>query len=1062
MRQSSGIFPALVALLVCVPGVAQEPSATNHELQWRSWIARLEIAGATSHAAVREVLQEADRILELGRLDETERLIALVESHSSAWAAVPESPEARTEIQLRRGQLLARRCRTTEAKAGLENLETTLLTSRADLLADWEDELGSLAVRSGDFTNAILRHARAVAERRTRSTDHRLKRSLNLLGTAQLSAGQHVTARRSFEEALRVSQRLNDERGQALARMNLAVCLRGAGRLREAHDKLLAVLETVRRGGHADLQIDAHANLAAVLQAVGRFKQARTNAELAVKLQEQMPDCRSAARLHNTLGVLCQESGDFKRADNELNLALQLARTSGDRVAELSARHNLGRLALGLNQPTNAIPIFQGLAVERREIGDLAGEADALANLGAACFIANRSQEGRTAMEQALNLRRRLEDNIGVASLLIGLGAYEAKAGRATNAMELFVQAHGLAAQADARALQGSAFNNLGLMQTSLGRMAEAHSAYAQALMFRTEAGDPVGEGVTLYNLMTLAEAAGRFEEAIFYGKQSVARFQRVRANVFWLSVEAQQSFKAYCQRAYRRLAGVLIELGRLPEAQQIIGLLKEEEYFEHVRGGPSAANSEPAWTRAQADWRARYDQISANIVKLSERDAELLGKGAAASDEERRELAALKSDLVVARTAFVNMLDDVRRDAAKTAPAKSVQLGDLRAIQSTLKSLGRDAALLHFVAGEEKLHVILTTPLIQRAHSTAVTAPELNRDVFAFREALRNPRKDPRRLAEKLYRWLLEPVAEDLKQLKQARVKTLLVSLDGALRYVPVAALHNGRKYVAEEFRVVMFAQAANYQLEARPTNSWSVAAMGLTQKVEAFDPLPYVREELEGIVSRPGGGGGVLPGVILLDDDFVPPRFSQALLAGHPVVHIASHFVFDPAEVANSYLLLGRRERLTLLDLQTQDVSFGGVDLLTLSACETAVSAARPGSGGEVEGFAVEAQRLGAKGVLATLWPVADRSTSQLMQRFYTEHERARGTSKAEALQRAQIALLKGQLKQMGDPVIVAVRGVRPDEEESAEAEFLPDPTAPFAHPFYWAPFVLIGNWL
>jgi CHAT domain-containing protein len=122
--------------------------------------------------------------------------------------------------------------------------------------------------------------------------------------------------------------------------------------------------------------------------------------------------------------------------------------------------------------------------------------------------------------------------------------------------------------------------------------------------------------------------------------------------------------------------------------------------------------------------------------------------------------------------------------------------------------------------------------------------------------------------------------------------------------------------------------------------------------------------------------------------------------------------------------------------------------------------------GDGKEVEGFGVLAQRQGAKAVVATLWPVADESTKALMQEFYRRRETQPGVPKIEALRQAQLALLRGQ-KPAGDVVAQEKRGLsepmaeRSDGSVLALPRFPLNPRAPYAHPFYWAPFILIGNW-
>jgi CHAT domain-containing protein len=192
------------------------------------------------------------------------------------------------------------------------------------------------------------------------------------------------------------------------------------------------------------------------------------------------------------------------------------------------------------------------------------------------------------------------------------------------------------------------------------------------------------------------------------------------------------------------------------------------------------------------------------------------------------------------------------------------------------------------------------------------------------------------------------------------------------------------------------------------------------------------------------------VLPGTLKLDGDFTKQTFRAALRRGYPVVHVASHFRFRPGSEAESYLLLGDGGRLALSEVKALPNVFRGVDLLALSACETAVGGGGDGDGTEVEGFHVLAQRQGAKAVLATLWPVDDAGTRALMQEFYRVRRQERGVSKAEALRRAQVRLLRG-----------GGAGGGPSRQISA-ADGPPAPApSSHAHPYYWAPFVLVGNW-
>ena len=243
--------------------------------------------------------------------------------------------------------------------------------------------------------------------------------------------------------------------------------------------------------------------------------------------------------------------------------------------------------------------------------------------------------------------------------------------------------------------------------------------------------------------------------------------------------------------------------------------------------------------------------------------------------------------------------------------------------------------------------------------------------------------------------------------------------SLDGVLRYVPLAALYDGRQYLIEQYELSVITLASTAHFKEHPDKEWRAAGFGVTKGHDDSGPLPAVVSELAAVKD-------ILHGDIMLDDQFTEASMRDELLKRYPVVHIASHFRFLPGDESKSFLLLGDGSHLSLKELRTLPNLFGGVQLLTLSACNTAL-----GDGSEVESFGTLAQRQGAKAVVASLWQVADESTSRLMQEFYRIRESAPGMTKLEALREAQLELLHG-------------------------AGTL------YVHPYYWAPFFLMGNWL
>jgi CHAT domain-containing protein len=346
----------------------------------------------------------------------------------------------------------------------------------------------------------------------------------------------------------------------------------------------------------------------------------------------------------------------------------------------------------------------------------------------------------------------------------------------------------------------------------------------------------------------------------------------------------------------------------------------------------------------------------------------------------------------------------------------------------ATLRDLGRTTVAVYTLVGAEKYRAILVTADVQKAFEAPIAAADLNRKVLAFRTALQDPHVDPRPLARELYDILVGPMAADLRA---AYAQRIMWSLDGVLRYLPMAALYDGQDYLVARYEQLVFTPASESRLKDAPPKRVTAVGLGVSKARGDFAALPGVVAELRDLVrdrAAFGRSSGLMPGRVLLDDAFTESAMKGALRQQYPIVHVASHFQFHPWNELDSFLLLGDGQHLTLADLKRAPNLFAGVDLLTLSACDTATGSPAA-NGAELEGFAVLAQRQGAKAVVASLWPVADASTQHLMRQFYRLRT-TRHLSKAEALRQAQLALLRD-----------AGNGT--------------------AHPYFWAPFLLIGNW-
>ncbi len=344
----------------------------------------------------------------------------------------------------------------------------------------------------------------------------------------------------------------------------------------------------------------------------------------------------------------------------------------------------------------------------------------------------------------------------------------------------------------------------------------------------------------------------------------------------------------------------------------------------------------------------------------------------------------------------------------------------DLRQKEVALDQLDPGTAVLYPILLKDRTELLLSIGDTIHQFTVQATDEQIARMAVQFRRALERRNSHRYKMqASRLYDWLLRP-AEDL--LADAGIDTLVFVPDGALRNVPLAAFYDGRQFVIEKFAVATTPGLNLTDPRPIPRDDTRFLVNGLTEAVQGFPALPSVEAELESLESLFAADAITL----LKNQSFLVSNIEQEITQRpYNVVHFASHGEFQ-ADVSESFLLT-YNERLTMdqLDdfMQLRRFSDDPVELLTLSACKTAAGDDRAALG--LAGIAI---RAGARSAMGTLWYINDRATSELITDFYG-HLRDPGNSKARALQLAQLEMFSDRR---------------------------------YAHPGYWAPFLLIGNWL
>lgn len=516
-----------------------------------------------------------------------------------------------------------------------------------------------------------------------------------------------------------------------------------------------------------------------------------------------------------------------------------------------------------------------------------------------------------------------------------------------------------------------------------------------------------------------------RMPEAIYYAKQAINAQQRMISHSRELDATQRDALLATGRDLYEDVANWLLDRQRFAEAEQALTMAREQNYHRLVR------SHQPA-QRTLALTPAEQQHFGLTVAWQRQLQA--------AWKQRESDSASLEQHI----TAAAQLLNARMQPSSRQRPPPA-DLLPLAAGQTEIRYLPAPKHVYVVVrrAGHTERHVRL--PIRQE---------QLTQDIALLRRQLQQPGSNPQALAHKLYRQLWQPLTALLPQAQPqaaaGQAPEIRVHLEGALRYLPMAALYDGQHWLGEAYALPLDAgvptPAAGSPRQAAARDGWSL--QGSSRAVADLPALPKVREEIENLAHLAADYG--IPHEQKKDEAFTVESLRQALHT-RKVVHLASHFRLQPGNALASGLYLGDGQLLTLGELNDPGFQFEDLDLLTLSACETAIPSGGSDDDLSLDSLAWLAQARGAHHVLASLWAVADEGTQQFMTAFYTALASPMGH--AQALRAAQLTMLSQRLP---DEITPTLRGLTPQPERTAT---MPSASG-LAHPYYWSAFVLMAG--
>jgi CHAT domain-containing protein/predicted negative regulator of RcsB-dependent stress response len=808
-------------------------------------------------------------------------------------------------------------------------------------------------------------------------------------GQQLYDAGQFAEAAQVWEQAAKLFKQRREKHNQAKSYNYLAIVYQDLGRWEAAQKAILQVLNLLK-------SIDDPFLYAQILNTQGSFQLHKGDGETALKMWEQaetryrsIKDVTGVVLSQINQAQAMQTLGLYRRAKRKLEQVNQDLATLPDSIIKARGLRSLGvtlQVVGDLEQSQKVLSASLNIAKQLNSIPEIGETLFRLGNTAMAKEDFNAALAFyQQAKDRVVNPRTQLEVQLNQLNLLVKTGQIKA-------ALKLVpeIQAR-LEGLPPSRAIV-YAYVNLTqtLMQMNktsekkgLWNSGEVAKLLANAVRQARELNDARAESYALGQLGYLYEQSQQWSEALSLTQKALVLAQGIQATDIAATWYWQEG------RILKAQGNITAAIATYEQAVKTLQSLRQDLVGVN--------------TDLQFSFRQQVEPVYRQLVQLLLQNVDSL--------PENLKQQRLQRSRVTVEALQLEELQNFFREACLTYKLRPIEEIDSK------------AAVVYPIVLDQRLEVVLSLPGQPLLHYGTDLSKEEAENVFEQLRQFLNPVFLPSEVlpsAQKVYDWLLRPGSAELER---HGVKTLVFVLDGFLRNLPMAVLHDGKQYLVERYNIAL--TPGLQLLESRSLDPKQLNALigGLSQERQGFTALPGVDQEIEEIGER-------VSAQVLLNQEFTNSNFQRRVeTTPYSVVHLATHGQFSSK--AEDTFLLTWDDRINVKDLERLLKGEGAsatlrdrkpIELLVLSACQTAKGDSRAALG--LAGVAV---RSGARSTLATLWSVQDLSTAQLIAEFYRLFTQSQ-TTKAEALRQAQLSLLNSPR---------------------------------YNHPYYWSPFILVGNW-
>ncbi|MEQ8999449.1 MAG: tetratricopeptide repeat protein [Coleofasciculus sp. B1-GNL1-01] len=930
-------------------------------------------------------------------------------------------------------------------------------------LGSTHDSLG-FKQKALDYYNQALPLYRKLEDRALEAV------TLNNIGSVYDDLGEKQQALEYYQQALPLSQAVGDRAREATTLNNIGDVYSDLGEKQRALEYFQQALPLFQAVSNREGEAATLNNIGLVYSDLGEKQQALEYYQQALLLSQAVGNREGEAITLNNIGDIYDNLGEKQQALEYYQQALSLFQAVGDRAGEAATLSNIGLVYRELGEKQQALEYYQQALLLSQAVGDRAKEATTLTNIGAVYHALGEKQQALEYYQQALPLIQAVGDRAGEATILTNIGVVYRELGEKQQALEYYQQALPLSQAVGDRAQEAATLSNIGTVYHALGEKQQALEYYQQALPLSQAVEDRALKATTLSNIAYAERSRGNFQQALIQMQASIEIIEDLRTKV--ASPELRQTYFATVQHYYQFYIDLLMQLHQQNPNQGY------DKLAFHISERSRARTLLELLTEANANIREGVDP------DLLQQEQTLNAK-LDATEKQRIEIYSNPASTPAQKTAieqqrqqlledYQQLQDQIRATSPKYAALKYPQPLTLEQVQQQI--LDEDTLLLQYSLGRDNSYLWAVT----KDSFTSYQLPprdEIETLARRFYRLLQIPGYEignPRGIAKVVPRDNLNSVAQLSELLfgqvaEQLTKKRIVVVADGALQYIPFAALAtpetadtdtpiplinqyelvnlpssstlgiirdqiNGRQEAPQQLAILadpVFTDNDN-RLKNVPSREMKVnlnqASLNRSIRVSEINlnRLPGTRTEAEAILNL------VSPETQTNAFDFEANRdfINNPQLRNYQIIHLATHGILNSEAPELSGVVLSLVDKqgnpksgfLRLHDIFNLNLP---AELVVLSACQTGLGEEIRGEGlvGLTRGF----MYAGAPRLVVSLWNVDDAATAEFMTRFY-QLMLNEGLKPAQALRETQLQM----------------------QQETQ-----------WKSPYYWAAFTLQGEW-